>query len=348
MSEVVSQQVSVQRSASGVRTGTGFGLSLILLSVAVLLAAWVGLYSYSPLPISALSSLHALLGNAPDQVTQLVIWESRLPRVLIAALVGAALASAGALMQALTRNSLASPGVFGVNAGAALGVALLSTYLPWFGVMGTGVAAVLGGGVCWLIVMLLGAPWRPGNNKARLVLAGVAVSALCAALTRACILLSEDQASAVLSWLAGSVASASWEKWQSLWIIVLPALGLSALLAPRLNILSLGDEQAASLGIRLHRLRLLISLLVLVLVGIAVMVAGSIAFVGLMVPHMARQIAGVDYRRVLPVSWLLGMLLVLLADALSRAVAYPTETPAGALLALIGAPCFIYLVRRRA
>lgn len=322
----------------------------VVITLVVFLAGlfWLGLFSYSAVPVSAFEALHALFEPNSTQMAHIVVMEIRLPRVLEAGIIGAALACAGALMQALTRNPLASPSLFGVNAGAALGMALVATFFVASSPISTQAAAMLGGFGAWVLVMILGGAWKMGSERGQLVLAGIAISALLGALTKACVILVEDQAIAVMGWLAGSFANAGWDTWRASWPILLPALLGGFILAPKVNLLVMGDERVKSLGVNLSLLRGLIALVVLLLVGISVSSVGAIAFVGLIVPHMARALVGYDYRLVLPVSMLIGAGLTIGADVLSRAVTFPTETPAGAVLALIGAPCFLYLVRRKA
>jgi len=316
--------------------------------IAVLcLFSWLSLFSWSSFPISGTQAITALFQFDKSIIAHSLIIELRLPRVLIGAVVGACLAAAGAIMQGLTRNPLASPSVLGINSGAALGMATLTVLAPTFSLFGSSMAAMLGGAITWSIVMLLGSTWRGGNEHGRLVLAGVAISALCAAFTKAMMILHEDQASAVLTWLAGSVADARWEHWGQLWPMALLGLIGAQLMSPTLNLLNLGEDNARSLGVKLGWARVICSVIVLVLVGSALSVAGSIAFVGLLVPHMARSLVGQDYRKVLPLAAIIGALLVVLADLVSRMIIFPLETPAGAVLALIGAPFFIYMVSRR-
>lgn len=186
-----------------------------------------------------------------------------------------------------------------------------------------------------------------GSERGQLVLAGIAISALCGALTKASVILVEDQAASVMAWLAGSFANVRWEIWHWSWPGLTAALVLSMLLAPKVNILAMGDERVKSLGVNLTLLRILTGLSVLVLVGISVSTVGAIAFVGLIVPHIGRLLVGYDHRILLPVTMLLGAILTISADIISRAVVFPTETPAGAVLAIVGAPCFLYLVRRK-
>jgi iron complex transport system permease protein len=316
------------------------------LIVSLLLVTWLGLFSYSAVPVSALDAIVGIWSPSSDAIAHVIVQDIRLPRVLEAALVGASLSCAGALMQGLTRNPLASPSVFGVNAGAALGIALATTVFS-SNIISSPIAAMIGGFVAWVLVMVLGGAWKMGAERGQLVLAGIAISALCGALTKASVILVEEQAASVMVWLAGSFAHVSWDTWAWSWPSLFAALILSLLLAPKVNLLAMGDERVKSLGVNLNLLRAAIALAVLVLVGVSVSSVGAIAFVGLIVPHIGRLLVGYDYRILLPVSMLLGAVLTIGADILSRAVVFPTETPAGAVLAIIGAPCFLYLVRQK-
>ncbi|MFH6908477.1 iron chelate uptake ABC transporter family permease subunit [Vibrio fluvialis] len=320
---------------------------VITLVVFLLLVAWCALFAYSAVPVSATDALTALWAPNEQVIAHVIVRDIRLPRVLDAALVGASLAAAGTLMQGLTRNPLASPSLFGVNAGAALGMALVTTVFATSSSLSSPLAAMIGGLSAWCLVMMLGGAWKMGAERGQLVLAGIAISALCSALTKASVILVEDQAASVMAWLAGSFAHVEWRTWHMSWPPLSLALVLSTLLAPKVNVLAMGDERVKSLGVNLTLLRVLVGLAVLVLVGISVSTVGAIAFVGLIVPHMARLLVGYDHRILLPVVMLLGAMLTLGADIISRAVVFPTETPAGAVLALIGAPCFLYLVRKK-
>lgn len=328
----------------------------IMASLAGLLCliAWWALFAYSPMPMSGLQAWQALVGFNPQDIAQVIVREVRLPRVLQAALVGASLASAGTLMQGLTRNPLASPSLFGVNAGAALGMALVATVFSStvathsiLTLVSTPVAAISGSLIAWCLVMLLGGAWKVGSERGQLILAGIAISALCSALTKASVILYEEQAASVMAWLAGSFAHVQWQTWQTSWPPLGIALVLSILLAPKINLLVIGDERAQSLGLNLTWLRILIGITVLILVGISVSSVGGIAFVGLITPHIARYLVGHDHKILLPTVMMIGAILTLLADIICRVIIFPTETPAGAILALIGAPCFLYLARKK-
>ncbi|WP_019212244.1 iron-dicitrate ABC transporter permease FecC [Yersinia massiliensis] len=321
-----------------------WALPLLLLA----LVFWLTLFCWSAIPISATQALRALLPGEPPSLPQTLVRSIRLPRSLVALLLGASLALSGSLLQSLTRNPLASPSLLGINAGASLGMVILTALSPaWMSGVSLSLAAAIGGGMSWGIVMLLGAGWSQSGDRSRLILAGVAVSALCAALTKATLILSEDNAYGILHWLAGGVANVRWPEFWRLFPLLLIAAPLAQLLASRINLLQVGDQSAHSLGVNLWRLKLYINLLVLLLVGTCVSVAGPLAFIGLLVPHMARYWVGYDLRKSLPMSMLLGAILMLLADLLARALGWPRELPAGAMLALIGAPFFVWLVRTR-
>ncbi|WP_440778912.1 iron-dicitrate ABC transporter permease FecC [Pseudomonas syringae] len=309
---------------------------------------WVSLFALSSFSIRQIDAWNGLFtqgregGNIAYIVAQL-----RVPRALCAALVGACLGVAGALMQGITRNRLASPSLFGVTAGAALGLALFSTglvALPFAG--GALLMTCIGGALAWITVFSLGGAWSPTTAQGRLVLAGVAVAALCAALTRLTVILVEAQAQSVLNWLAGSLANVGAEQLQLLWPCTLIGLVLAIACAPRLNLINLGEDAARSLGVRIGALRLLVFVGSLLLVGASVCAVGPIAFVGLIAPNIARQWLGNDYRWLVPISAGLGAAIVLASDLISRAVAFPVETPAGVVTALIGAPFFLFLARR--
>ena len=309
---------------------------------------WMSLYAWSPFTISQTDAFNGLFTQGREGGSMAyIVAQLRVPRAVCAALVGACLGLAGALMQGITRNRLASPSLFGVTAGAALGLALFSTglvVLPFAG--GALLMTCLGGALAWVIVFSLGGAWSPTAAQGRLVLAGVTVAALCAALTRLTVILVETQAQSVLNWLAGSLANVGAAQLQLLWPCTLVGAVWAMFCAPRLNLVNLGEDAARSLGVGIAGLRLQVFFASLLLVGASVCAVGPIGFVGLIAPNIARQYLGNDYRWLMPASALLGAAIVLAADLVSRAVAFPAETPAGVVTALIGAPFFLYLARR--
>ena len=274
-----------------------------------------------------------------------IIHELRIPRTVLALVVGVALGIAGALMQGHTRNPLADPGLLGVEAGATLavvvgiyifGVSNLTGY-AWFAIAGAGLAATA--------VFAIGST-RGGPNPVTLVLAGAAVSALLLSLTETIVLRDVNTLDAYRFWVVGSVNGRGMEIfWQ-----VLPFIGagllLAAMSASTLNLLQLGDDVATSLGLHPTRHKVIGILGVMLLTGGATAACGPIAFVGLVVPHVARFFAGVDYRWVIPYSALIGGLLLMVADVIGRVVVRPGELQVGIVMALVGGPMFIALVRR--
>lgn len=287
----------------------------------------------------------ALLGQG-SELNQLIVWELRLPRALAALAVGAALACAGALLQGITSNPIASPGLLGINAGAALALVtagmLLEDPAPavqqLFAFGGAVTAAVL--------AYTLAGSAVEHHAPARLAIAGAAVALFLSALTTAMLLANQSALEEIRFWLAGAVWRAQWHDLQ----VFLPsfALGLAAalVLAPSISVLGLGRDAAGSLGLRAGQIRLLAGAAALILAGGAATVAGPVSFVGLIVPHWARTWVGGDYTRILPASALLGGMLTLAADTFGRLVFAPAEVPVSAMTALIGAPYFLLLVRR--
>ncbi|MGL1306212.1 FecCD family ABC transporter permease [Vibrio parahaemolyticus] len=271
----------------------------------------------------------------------------RAPRTYAGLLIGASLAVSGVLMQGLTRNPLASPSILGINAGAACFMALASIGIPFFSQLNPIINAVFGALLSGGAVMLLGGFFSARSHPLRLVLAGIAISALLIGLTRASVILADDMAYSVLHWLTGSLSAVDSEQWQQLWPFATLGLVLAMGLARNLNLLALGDEVAVGLGGNIRLTRLISGLAVVLLAGTSVAIAGPIGFVGLLVPHLVRPIVGHNYHILIPVSALCGAALVTWSDALSRAIAFPAETPVGVITALLGTPCFIAIAMRK-
>ncbi|MCS0040643.1 iron chelate uptake ABC transporter family permease subunit [Vibrio parahaemolyticus] len=271
----------------------------------------------------------------------------RAPRTYAGLLIGASLAVSGVLMQGLTRNPLASPSILGINAGAACFMALASIGVPFFSQLNPIINAVFGALLSGGAVMLLGGFFSARSHPLRLVLAGIAISALLIGLTRASVILADDMAYSVLHWLTGSLSAVDSQQWQQLWPFATLGLVLAMGLARNLNLLALGDEVAVGLGGNIRLTRLISGLAVVLLAGTSVAIAGPIGFVGLLVPHLVRPIVGHNYHILIPVSALCGAALVTWSDALSRAIAFPAETPVGVITALLGTPCFIAIAMRK-
>ena len=325
--------------------------SLVFLAVALLLSVWASLSLGSSL-LSPLEVWRALVDNAGgDPLVRVIVWELRLPRTLLAAMVGAALAMAGASFQALFRNALADPYVIGASSGAALGATLAMT-LGWsVGMAGFGplpLAAFLGALGAVLITLLLaeGAGGEAGS-VASLLLAGTALGAMLSAAVSFLLVWRDQPWFQVFNWLLGSFSGRTWVHVAVGW----PYLAVSALalwLASRpLDALAGGDAVAKSLGLAVRPARLAVIAAATLAVAVAVAVSGIIGFVGLIAPHAARRLFGAGHRRLLPASGLLGAILLVWADVGARTVLVPVEIPVGIVTALIGGPFFLVLLRQR-
>lgn len=286
------------------------------------------------------------LGGEIEGVSQAAV-VARIPRTVLAILVGAALALSGATMQAVTRNPLADPGILGVSGGAALavviGIALFGVGDP-YAVMGL---AILGAAAAAVFVYAVGSLGRGGATPLKLALAGAAATAAFMSLVSAVLLPRVDALETFRFWQIGGVGGATWDRIG----VVLPVLAVGALVclatARGMNSLALGDDLAAGLGEHVGRTRLISSAGAVILCGAATAVAGPIAFVGLVIPHLCRLIVGTDHRWLLPFSMIAGAALLVASDVVGRLVARPEEIEVGIITALIGAPFFIWIVRRQ-
>jgi len=290
--------------------------------------------------------IDALVDMDEELTDHLIVRELRLPRTVLGLLVGAALGAAGALMQGVTRNPLADPGLLGVNAGAAFAVVLAIWALDvdtvgslvWFAFVGAGIASV--------VVYLLGSVGRGGATPVRLALAGAALAALLFALTRAVTLLDQATLDQFRFWAVGSLSGRDPAVARQIVVFVAVGLLLAFGVARQLNALALGEDAARSLGTRVNVTRLASVLAITLLCGSAVAAAGPIGFVGLVVPHAMRVWFGPDQRWLIPASALAGAGLLLYCDTLGRVVARPGEVQVGIMTAAIGGPVFVLLVRR--
>ncbi|MEQ9969242.1 iron ABC transporter permease [Pectobacterium carotovorum] len=318
---------------------TAVGVVLLLLSIVASLMLGQSTISFSAV-------FNALFHYDPQQIDHILVLTTRLSRTVIAIVVGASLAVAGALMQALTRNPLASPGIFGINAGAMFAIVLLSSLFTFSSQIALAWTAYLGAAVAGVMVYVLGTLGNARSSHLRIVLAGAAISALFISFTQALLVINQDGLDSMLFWLAGSVSGRSLSMLLPLLPYFVIALFLALLLARHLNILVAGDEIAKGLGQRTVLVRALSGLCVIGLAGGAVAIAGNIGFVGLIVPHIVRRVLSADHRWLLPGCAIFGATLLLLADVASRLLIVPQEVPVGAMTALLGAPFFIYLARR--
>jgi iron complex transport system permease protein len=284
--------------------------------------------------------------STTDNVHQLVVHLIRLPRALLAGMVGGTLAVAGVVMQSITRNPLGAPEILGVNAGAAVTVALASTIWPGIATVGLVVLSFGGGAAAAGLVFGLARFGRGGLSPVRLALAGVTISLLLFSLMQGILIVFSQDPSLFFFWLVGGVNYAEWHDVRIAAPWMAGGLVLAAFLAARLNVLALGDDVARGLGQNVGATRFLGVVSVVVLSCAAVGVAGPVAFIGLIAPHIVRKLVGHNHFVVLPVSLVLGAALFLYADVASRFLVEGGETPSGIVTALVGAPLFIWLARR--
>ncbi len=274
---------------------------------------------------------------------EMIVWNIRFPRNLIGALVGANLAVAGAILQAVMKNPLADPGIIGVSSGAGLaGVVMLILY-PAHEYWVTPIAFLGAMGAALFVYALA---WKNGIRPTRIILAGVAVSAFLGSGISALLVFYGDRVQGALLWMVGGLSARSWPQLMTLYPYTALGILLALFGAKQLNVLALGDETARSLGMPVERVRFGMMAVASLMAAAAVSIAGLIGFVGLVVPHMVRLLIGSDYRFLLPASALGGALIMVLSDTFGRVAFSPIEIPVGIIMAFFGAPFFLYLLRR--
>jgi iron complex transport system permease protein len=329
-----------ERTGNGSRLLLAWGAPLALLALAIVLGLSLGAVNLSPARV-----LNGLL-DRNDPLARTIVWDLRLPRVLLALLVGASLGVAGALLQGVTRNPLADPHILGLTAGGGLAASLairISEDVP-AGAM----APIAFGGALAGAALLYGMSWRGGVSPVRLALSGVAIASLLTAGITMILVTSNLTTQASLSFLAGGLFGRGWDEFYAVWPYMAGGLIAAMLLSRSMNILTLGDEAAQSLGLGVERTRIFAIATAAMLAGASVSVAGMVAFVGLVIPHIARFLTSDDHRSLIPLSAILGAALVVYADLLARVVDKPVEIPLGIVTAIAGAPFLLYMVRWRA
>jgi iron complex transport system permease protein len=323
---------------------------VLLALAAALVAACLAGAVFGAVPVSVadvVGAVGGVLRGTPLTLSQQLVMDLRLPRVVLAALVGACLAAAGVLYQALFRNALADPYILGVSSGAGLGAALA------FSVGGTGVlalwapplAAFVGALLTILLVAAL-ATRRGVMETLSLLLAGVAVSYTLAALTSFVLVVRREQMSRIVFWMMGGLQGATWTQVGIVGAMLVVGLAIPLVFARELNIMLLGDERAGELGVNVERVKRVVLAAASLVVSAAVSVSGLIGFVGLMTPHAARIVLGPDHRLLLPASVLSGAIVMVVADLVARVVLAPVELPVGIVTALAGGPVFVWLLIR--
>lgn len=318
---------------------------ILLASFLILIVSFFLAVVFGAADISTVQVWKALTASGTgDDI--LIIQEIRLPRAVAAVVVGAALAVAGAIMQGMTRNPLADPGLFGLTAGANAALALAIALFPALDYFGNIIASFIGAAVGAGLVFGIASLNKKGFSPFRIVLAGSAVSTFLYALAKGIGLyfqISKD----VSMWTAGGLVGISWTQLRLIIPFVLVGLAAAFFLSRQLTILSLKEEIAVGLGQNIFRIKVFLFIIIIVLTGASVALIGNIVFLGLMIPHIVRAIVGRDYRFVLPLSALSGSAFMLLADLLARTINAPYETPVVAVVAMLGLPFFLIIVNKR-
>lgn len=315
-----------------------FGSVLLLLTMAISV-------SFGAAEIALSTIWDSIRHFDESNPSHLIIYDLRMPRVLAAAFVGAFLAVSGVIMQGLTQNPLASPSIMGVTSGSAFMIAIAFAFFPGTSHYGLLLWSFSGAALGFGMVFGIGSFSKRGLTPVKLALAGAAVTALLQSLSTA-IALQFNVARDVSFWYAGGVAGVRWQSIRAAFIIAIVGLVGAICLSRSLTVMSLGDEVAKGLGQRTGLVKFFCSLVVLLLTGAAVSIAGTVGFIGLVIPHITKRIVGIDYRWVIPCSAILGAWLLVVADVVARVINAPYETPVGALTALIGVPFFLMLARK--
>lgn len=321
-----------------------FYLLLAFISISFLVVFYLSL-RFGAKSLSHEELLHILFNQSDNSRQSTILWNLRLPRIIGAILVGAALAVSGALMQGITRNPIADPGLLGVNSGAGLALVIAYAIFHHLHYSLIILVCLIGASLASLIIFGLSYQVGRGYHQLRLILAGAMVSTLFMALGQA-ITNYFHLANAIIGWQAGGLVATNWKMIAYVAPLILTALMIAQLLSYQLTILNLNENQAKALGQSTIKMTLILMALVLILSAAAVALAGSIAFVGLIIPHLIKKYIPQTYQLSLPLIALTGSTFLLLVDLLCRAINPPVETPLTALISLIGFPAFLWLVRK--
>ncbi|WP_147805331.1 FecCD family ABC transporter permease [Alkalicoccus halolimnae] len=316
-----------------------FPAAFVLLAVSFFLSVFLGAADIGPMEV-----WRAVFTNETGS-NYAIIRDIRLPREVGAALTGAALAAAGTIMQGMTRNPLADPGLLGLTAGANLALAIMLAFLPGTNYIGLMIACMAGASVAAAIVFGVNKMSRGPVSPFRIVLAGAAVTAFFHALAEGIGLLFRISQE-VSMWTAGGLIGTNWAQLELISPVIITALIIALLLSKQLTILNLNEDVAVGLGQRTELVKAVLFILVILLAGTAVALVGNMAFIGLMIPHIVRSFVGTDYRFILPMSALVGAAFLLLADTAGRTINAPYETPVAALVAILGLPFFLWIVKK--
>ena len=317
---------------------------LIIGGTALVLVILVVLFSTIGSVNLSLGEIISSLIHQDNSMVMTIAYKMRLPRNILAVLIGANLGVSGVLLQSVMKNPLADPGITGVSSGASVAAIIilllmpqLSGALPLF--------AFVGGAIACALVFIMA--WKNGLRPERIVLAGVAINTILGGFISLLSTLFSDRIQSAILWLNGSLATKTWSHVDMLFLYSLIGLGLSLFLIRSANVLQLGDESAKNLGFNVSRTRLIISAVAVFLAAISTAVVGIISFIGLIVPHIARLLMGSDHKYTIPFSMVLGAIVLLIADTLARTIGGSIEIPVGVITSIVGGPFFLYLLRKR-
>lgn len=309
----------------------------ILLVILTILFSTIGSVNLS------IGQIISALINNNNKIVTTIVYNMRLPRNILAILVGASLSIAGCLLQAVMKNPLADPGITGVSSGASVFAIFILLLLPqYIGILP--IAAFFGGALACVLVYLMA--WKNGLNPMRVVLAGVAVNAILGGFISLLTTMYSDRIQGALLWLNGSLASKTWADVRIVAFYSIIGLVLSVFCIRGANILSLGDDSATNLGFNVAKTRVLLSAIAVLLAGASTAIVGIIGFVGLIVPHISRMIIGSDHKYLIPFSMVVGGIVLLVADTVARTILGAVELPVGVVMSIVGGPFFLYLLRR--
>lgn len=313
-------------------------LSFITLLALIFIFSTVGSVNLS------LGEILSALKNNDNKVVTTIVYKMRLPRNILAALIGANLAVSGILLQSVMKNPLADPGITGVSSGASVAAIVILLTAPHLsGILP--VMAFVGGCVACALVFMMA--WKNGLKPERVVLAGVAVNTILGGFISLLSTLYSDKIQSAILWLNGSLATKTWQDVEMLVGYSIAGLILSLFLIRSANVLQLGEESATNLGFNVNRTRLVISLVAVFLAATSTAVVGIISFVGLIVPHISRMLMGSDHKYTIPFSMVFGGIVLLVADTLARTIGGSIEIPVGVIMSIVGGPFFLYLLRKR-
>lgn len=316
-------------------------IALVVFAIIISLSIITGTIKFS---VNEL--IGVIKGDIQTGLAYQIILNVRMPRVITGVFVGMNLAVAGVLLQGILRNPMASPNIIGVNAGAGLAAVVIMTILPGE-ISAIPYASFFGALLATLIIYLLSSSSSGSFSTVHIVLAGVAVSSLLSAITSGLMSINSDVLEVTYSWLLGSLSGRSWTAVNSIWPFSAFALTIALFISPKVNLFGLGEEVANSVGLSIRVYRILIMIIASILAGSAVSVAGTIGFIGLIAPHSARLLIGNDHRYLVPLSAIIGGILLVISDTIARTVFQPVELSVGIITSILGAPFFLLLLYKK-